>query len=100
MKNKLYYQFAGSCFLLVFMFLGYVVRFYPTWLKGFDQTITSFVRRPFPQLNNFFIWYTKFANSLTIIILAIVVIALFIVWKYYAEALWLFINTALILWRR
>ena len=90
MKNKLYYQFAGSCFLLVFMFLGYVVRFYPTWLKGFDQTIT------FPQLNNFFIWYTKFANSLTIIILAIVVIALFIVWKYYAEALWLFINTALI----
>ena len=96
MKNKLYYQFAGSCFLLVFMFLGYVVRFYPTWLKGFDQTITSFVRRPFPQLNNFFIWYTKFANSLTIIILAIVVIALFIVWKYYAEALWLFINTALI----
>jgi len=93
MKNKLYYQFAGSCFLLVFMFLGYVVRFYPTWLKGFDQTITSFVRRPFPH---FFIWYTKFANSLTIIILAIVVIALFIVWKYYAEALWLFINTALI----
>ena len=33
---------------------------------------------------------------MTIIILAIVVIALFIVWKYYAEALWLFINTALI----
>lgn len=33
---------------------------------------------------------------MTIIILAIVVIALFIFWKYYAEALWLFINTALI----
>ena len=29
MNKKLYYQFAGSCFLLLFAFLGYVVKFDP-----------------------------------------------------------------------
>lgn len=96
MKNKLYYQFAGSCFLVVFMFLGYVVRFYPTWLKGFDDALTALIRAPYPNLNNFFIWYTKFANPLTVGILAVAIALLFIYGKQYAEALWLFINTAII----
>lgn len=96
MKNKLYYQFFGSCFLLFFVFLGYTVRFYPNWLTSFDQKITEIVRLPFPYLNYFFIWYTKFANPLTIGLLTVVTAFLFIKGKYYAEAIWLIINTALI----
>ncbi|MEI5994551.1 phosphatase PAP2 family protein [Candidatus Enterococcus mansonii] len=96
MKNKLYYQFAGSCFLVVFMFLGYVVRFYPAWLHRFDQTITEIVRTPYPTANSFFIWYTKFADPLTIGILALAIAFIFFRGKYYAETLWLVINTALI----
>ncbi|MGK0551115.1 phosphatase PAP2 family protein [Enterococcus faecalis] len=96
MKNKLYFQFAGSCFLVIFMFLGYVLRFYPTWLKGFDQGLTAFFRWPYPHFNQFFIWYTKFANSVTLGILACIVFALLLYGKYYAEACWLFINTAIV----
>lgn len=96
MKNKLYYQFAGSCFLVVFMFLGYVVRFYSQWLTGFDQTLTSIVRKPYPAANSFFIWITKFADPITIGILCVVIAFVLYRGKYYAEMLWLLINTALI----
>ena len=96
MKNKLYYQFLGSFFLLIFMFLGYVVRFYPSWLISFDQLFTKIIRFPYPHLNQFFIWYTKFANPLTIGIIAIVIVFLLIKGQYYVEAIWLGINTALI----
>jgi undecaprenyl-diphosphatase len=96
MKNKLYYQFAGSCFLLIFMFLGYVVRFYPQWLNGFDQGLTNLIRAPYPHFNQFFIWYTKFANSLTVGIIAVAILALLVIGRYYAEAIWLTVNTAVI----
>ena len=43
MKNKLYYQFAGSCFLLVFMFLGYVVRFIQPGSKALIKRLLLFV---------------------------------------------------------
>lgn len=96
MKNKLYYQFAGSCFLVVFMFLGYVVRFYPSWLNGFDQTITALVRTPYPSANQFFIWYTRFADPLTVGILSLAIAFILFRGKYYAEMLWLLLNTGLI----
>lgn len=96
MKNKLFYQFAGSCFLVVFMFLGYVVRFYPEWLTWFDQTITRIVRLPYPSANQFFIWYTKFADPITVGLLSLAIAFILFKGKYYAETLWLLINTGLI----
>lgn len=96
MKNKLYYQFAGSCFLVVFMFLGYVVRFYSSWLNGFDQTITTIVRTPYPSANQFFIWYTKFADPLTVGILTLTITFILYRGKFYAEMFWLLINVGLI----
>lgn len=92
-KKKLYYQFAGSCFLVIFMFLGYVVRFYPNWISGFDQTLTQIIRTPYPNLNTFFIWYTKFANPMTIAILTLAFVVILFQGKYYAETLWLSVNT-------
>ncbi|MCD1024903.1 phosphatase PAP2 family protein [Enterococcus sp. SMC-9] len=96
MKHKLYYQFAGSCSLLLFVFLGYVVKFYRQWLTGFDNFITSILRSGYPTWNSFFIWITKFANPATIVILALAFLFLFYRGKYYAEALWLFINVGLV----
>lgn len=89
MKNTLYFRFAGSCFLLIVMFLGYTVKFYPEWLITFDDTITAFVRKLYPAMNTYFLWVTKFANPITIALLFLAV--LFIMWrgKSYAEALWL-----------
>lgn len=92
MKNKLYYQFAGSCFLLVFVFLGYVVKFYPQWLSGFDQALTKLVRLPYPDWHPFYLWITKFANPISIVLLAAAFLALFVTQKLYAEALWLLLG--------
>ncbi|MGM0126162.1 undecaprenyl-diphosphatase [Enterococcus sp. AZ194] len=96
MKNKLYYQYAGSSLLLIFVFLGYVVRFYPSWLKGFDQALTSLVRAPYPNWNSFYLWITKFGNPSTMIILTIAFLFVLLVGKRYAEALWLTLNIGLI----
>ena len=41
MKNKLYYQFAGSCSLLLFAFLSYVMKFYPSWIQPFDTFLAK-----------------------------------------------------------
>ncbi|WP_122645842.1 phosphatase PAP2 family protein [Enterococcus mediterraneensis] len=89
MKNKLYIQFAGSCFLLIFVFLGYVVKFYPKWLAGFDNTITSFVRMPYPAWNSFYLWITKFGNPSSVVILALAFLVVLVAGKHYAETVWL-----------
>ncbi len=54
MHKKLYFQFAGSCFLLLFVFLGYLVKFYPTWLVSFDETLTRIIRSGYPFWTPFF----------------------------------------------
>lgn len=96
MKNKLYYQFAGSSFLLIFVFLGYVVRFYPTWLSGFDQVVTSFIRLPYPNWHSFYLWVTKFGNPSTMAILTITFLLVLLVGKRYAEAIWMTLNVVVI----
>lgn len=93
MHKKLYFQFAGSCFLLLFVFLGYVVKFYPTWLVSFDETLTRIIRSGYPFWTPFFLWVTKFANPTTILLLFLAVLAVLVINKYYAEAIWLSIGT-------
>ncbi|EFU72982.1 phosphatase PAP2 family protein [Enterococcus italicus] len=87
--TKLYSQFTASCFLLLFMFLGYVVKFYPQWLNSFDQLGTAIIRFDYPNWNPFFLWVTKFGNPTTVSILFVAILGLFLYWKKYAEALWL-----------
>jgi undecaprenyl-diphosphatase len=93
MNKKLYYQFAGSCFLLLFAFLGYVVKFYPTWLTPFDETITGFIRSGYPFMTDFFLWVTKFANPITIGTLFVVVLIVLLINRFYSEAIWLSCGT-------
>ncbi|HCE13496.1 phosphatase PAP2 family protein [Enterococcus sp.] len=93
MQKKLYYQYAGSCFLLLFVFLGYIVKFYPSWLNPFDESLTRVIRSGYPLMTHFFLWVTKFANPVTIILLFLVVLVVFLINKYYAEALWLSLGT-------
>lgn len=90
MKDKLYYQFAGSCFLVVFMFLGFVVRIHESWISGFDQFFTGIVRGNMgPTLTRIFIFITNLGSPLSVGVLAIAVA--FLLWqrKFYAEILWL-----------
>lgn len=92
MKHKTYYRTAGICFLLVFIILGAIVKLAPDQLNGFDQTITAFIRTPYPTLNQFTIWYTKLANPMTVAALTAIAAGLMALKKYYTEALWLVIN--------
>lgn len=96
MKNKPYYHLAGSFTLLLFAALCYIVRFYPTTLKGFDTTIIQGVHRLAPAMDSFFLWVTKFANPLTIVILAVVFLGLFWFNKEKVTALWLAANLVII----
>lgn len=89
MKNKLYYQFAGSCSLLLFAFLSYVVKFYPSWFKPFDAFLSTPLYEIRPNLNGFFLWITQFANPVTLVILFVAVLAVLLYGKQYTEAIWL-----------
>ena len=89
MKNKLYYQFAGSCSLLLFAFLSYVVKFYPKWFQPFDTFLTTPLYQARPRLNGFFLWITQFANPIPLMILFLAVVIVLLYGKRYAETLWL-----------
>ncbi|MHC5268521.1 phosphatase PAP2 family protein [Enterococcus sp. LJL98] len=89
MKQKLYYQFAGSCSLLVFAFLGYVVKFYPQWFHRFDTFFTTPLYQARPNFQSFFLWITQFANPLPIILLFLAISMVLLYGKQYAEVLWL-----------
>ena len=49
MKNKQSYFVKGSFALLLFVFLGYVVKFYPENLLPFDSTVQATIRGDLPE---------------------------------------------------
>lgn len=94
MKNKTYYYYLGSCCLLLFVFLGYCVRFYPNWLAGFDTAIIHVTATLRPGFTPFFLWITKFANPITVILLTCVIIASLLLKHKFSEALWLLVGVS------
>ena len=48
MKDKQTYLMKGSFALLIFVILGYIVKFYPNMLIGFDQPIQTAIRGDLP----------------------------------------------------
>lgn len=96
MKNKSIYQLIGSFTLLFFAAMCYIVRFYPDTLSGFDRGIIHAVHQLSPQMNGYFLWVTKFANPITVILLTIVFVGLFYFNKQKITALWLAISMALV----
>lgn len=49
MKNKQTYLMKGSFALLLFMIIGYIVKFYPEMLVSFDQPIQTAIRGDLPE---------------------------------------------------
>ncbi|WP_455166657.1 phosphatase PAP2 family protein [Streptococcus sp.] len=88
MKNKQSHFLKGSFALLLFMILGYVVKFYPENLVGIDQPIQSAIRGDLPAyLTAFFTRVTVLMNT-PVVAFWVGVIVLFFVWKkWYMEAL-------------
>ncbi|BBM16830.1 phosphatase PAP2 family protein [Enterococcus avium] len=96
MKNKPIYQLIGSFTLLFFAALCYIIRFYPETLAGFDRGIIHAVHQLYPQMNGYFLWVTKFANPITVVLLSFVFVGLFYFNKQKITALWLALSMALV----
>ena len=90
MKNKQEHWAKASFALLIFMILGYVIRFYPQQLTGFDSTIQSTMRGDLPAaLTAFFTKVTHVMDT------KIIVIWVGFLMKWYSEALLLGSNLVL-----
>ena len=87
MKNKQSYLTKGSFALLLFVILGYMVKFYPEQLVGFDTPIQTWLRGDLPTfLTTFFKLVTSFIDPLGIIIWVSALVLFFIYKKWKLEA--------------
>ena len=69
MKNKQSYLTKGSFALLLFVMLGYMVKFYPEQLTSFDTLIQTWLRGDLPAaLTTFFKLVTSVIDPVGIII--------------------------------
>lgn len=94
MKNKQTYLTRASSALLIFIMLGYLVKFYPETLTNFDSSIQSAIRGNLPKtLTTFYKIVTEFGNEVFIFIYVFAIAAIFYIWKRWkAEAYFLVIN--------
>ena len=96
MKNKQTFLTKGSFALLLFVILGYVVKFHPNYLKGFDRPIQTILRGDLPDsLTFFFSNVTSLINIPVIITWVVVLVGLFLYKKWWSEAILLAGNLAL-----
>ncbi|KGM37562.1 phosphatase PAP2 family protein [Streptococcus sinensis] len=87
MKNKQSYLTKGSFALLLFVILGYIVKFYPEQLVGFDSPIQTWLRGDLPAfLTTFFKLVTSLIDPLGIIIWVSALSLFFLYKKWKLEA--------------
>ncbi|KXT84716.1 Membrane-associated phospholipid phosphatase [Streptococcus sp. DD11] len=87
MKNKQSYLTKGSFALLLFVILGYIVKFYPEQLTGFDGSFQTWLRGDLPAgLTAFFKIVTSTIDPIGIIIWVSAVFLFFLYKKWKAEA--------------
>lgn len=91
MKEKQTYFLRGSIALLLFMILGYTVKFYPEHLEVFDSRIQTAIRGNLPQeVTAFFRSLTILGNTTTFVfVLLVAVLYLYFVKKWRVEGLFL-----------
>ncbi|MGT2548598.1 phosphatase PAP2 family protein [Streptococcus milleri] len=96
MKNKQTFLTKGSFALLLFVILGYVVKFHPNYLKGFDSLIQITLRGDLPHtLTLFFSSVTSLINTPVIMTWVAVLAGFFLYKKWWSEAILLIGNLAL-----
>lgn len=97
-KNKqLYWHYAASLCLLLFAAIAYFVKSNEAILAGIDNPIIHLIRGSLTDGKTaFFTYITKFANTITIILLTGVAFLFLYKYKEKIAAFWLLINAALI----
>ena len=88
MKNKQTFLTKGSFALLLFVILGYVVKFYPEQLIPFDSSIQIAIRGDLPAiLTTIFRGITRLIDLPIVISWAILLTAIFYLKKWKSESL-------------
>ena len=88
MKHTHTHYIYASFALLLFVALGYMVKFYPEVLTGFDSNIQTWVRGGLPAgLTRFFKTITMLGNTPVQAIIAIVAVILLYLRQYKSEAI-------------
>lgn len=96
-SKNLYWHFAASCCLVLFVILGYIVKFYENTALYIDEPLLHLVRQGLTaSKTNFFITITNFGSSRGITILVVGMLIILAFKKYWLDALWLLVNSALI----
>ena len=88
MKDKQTYLTKGSIALLLFVILGYVVKFYPEQLVTLDSSVQTAIRGDLPEtLTLIFRGITRLIDLPIVISWAIILIAIFYLKKWKTESL-------------
>lgn len=97
MKHKQNYLVGASFFLVIFMMLGYLVKFFPETLAGIDSNIQTSVRGDLPaNATAFFKIVTNFGHEVFIFVYVFAIAFVFYFWKKWkAEAILLAGNLVL-----
>ena len=97
MKLKKTYQLYASFGLVLFVMLGYLVKFFPTSLKGIDHQVQSMVRHTMSDgLTSFYQVVTNFGGTVYVPILLGALLVFLLLKKWYAEAIFITANVALV----
>ena len=75
MKNKQTYLMKGSFALLLFVILGYIVKFYSEMLAGFDQPIQTAIRGDLPDALTFLFRIITHLIDIPVIISWVLIVA-------------------------
>ena len=75
MKDKQTYLTKGSFALLLFVILGYIVKFYPNMLIGFDQPIQTAIRGDLPTSLTFLFRTITHLIDIPVIITWVLIVA-------------------------
>ena len=88
MKNKQTFLTKGSFALLLFVILGYVVKFYPEQLQTLDSSVQTAIRGDLPEnLTMIFRGITRLIDLPVVISWAIILVAIFYLKKWKSESL-------------
>ena len=88
MKNKQTFLTKGSFALLLFVILGYVVKFHSGQLKGIDSLLQTTLRGNLPHaLTVFFSSLTSLINTPVIVTWVALLLGIFLYKKWWSEAL-------------
>ena len=75
MKDKQTFMMKGSFALLLFVILGYIVKFYPNMLIGFDQPIQTAIRGDLPDSLTFLFRTITHLIDIPVIITWVLIVA-------------------------